>query len=54
MQCTGRKIRLRIETEMIEGDQESTHREVYVFGTGNKLSIFISHMKCSALVYCDI
>lgn len=57
MQCTSRKIRFRVDTEMTEGDQDSTIREVYKLGAGKKLSIFIhfTHEMLSFIIgYCDI
>lgn len=52
MTCTGVSIRLGVEKT--EGDQDSTARAVTGLGAGNKLSISISCMKYSALVYCYI
>ena len=52
MTCTGVSIRLGVEKT--EGDQDSTAREVTGLGAGKKLSISISCMKYSALVYCYI
>ena len=44
MQHMGRKIRLGIETERIEGDSAQIGKFIGL-GTNNKLGIFILHMK---------
>lgn len=47
-------IWLRLKRERIEGAQDNVDRKFLGLGTGNKLSIIMSYMKCPALVYCYI
>lgn len=48
MQYMG-NIWLQLEKERIKGDQDSTYRKFIGLWIGNKLSIFISYMRCPAL-----